>query len=421
MKDVAGCVAAQIMVALLWCGLLSGFPGSAHAAGGSASDIVLGMSAPFSGSSRGLGIELYRGARAYFDYVNSRGGVQGRKVRILALDDGYNPRPALQNTIRFMDDKSVLCLFGYVGTPTVTRVLPLLKAAERDGKLLFFPFTGAQPQREAPYDRFVFNLRASYRQELSALVNKFSLIGLRRIAIFYQNDAYGRSGWDGLRRGLAAHRLGIVSEATYRRGAVASESMREQVQIVMEGHPDAIVVVGSYMASAAFIRDARSMGVHVPIANISFSASENLLRTLKRLGKECGRDLTGDLINTQVVPYYRDEHFESVRLYRSLMAGGVPLPEVAEEGYVSPGLSDVSLEGFLDAVVMTEILRRFLDDPQRSLIHAVEGLHDYDAGIDATVTFGQTRHQGLSRVYFTTVRQGRFVSLEGEGWRQWQK
>lgn len=422
MKDAHGDIAVRAALVFLWMVLLIGVPGGVNAATEPAdSDIVLGMSAPFSGPSRGLGIELYRGARAYFDHVNAQGGIQGRHIRILALDDGYNPRPALLNTIRFMNDKSVLCLFGYVGTPTVTRVLPLLKAAEQDGKLLFFPFTGAQPQREPPYDQFVFNLRASYHQELSALVNRFSLTGLRRVAIFYQNDAYGRSGWDGLRRGLADHRLCIVSEATYRRGADASTSMREQVRIVMEGRPDAIVVVGSYLASAAFIRDARSMGVQVPIANISFSGSENLLRILKHMGSECGLDLTCDLVSTQVVPPYRDEQYEAVRLYRRLMDGKVPLPEVAEKGYVSPGLSDVGLEGFLDAVVMTRVLRRFLADPQRSLIQAVEGVRNFDAGIDTTISFGQGRHQGLSRVYFTTVRDGRFVPLKAEGWRQWQK
>ncbi len=384
-------------------------------------DIVLGMSAPFSGPSRGLGIELYRGARAYFDHVNAEGGVEGRKIRILALDDGYDPGPALQNTIRFLNDKSVLCLFGYVGTPTVTRVLPVLKASSQNAKLLFFPFTGAQPQREEPYARFVFNLRASYRQELAALVNRFSLAGLKRVAIFYQNDAYGRSGWNSLRQALSMHRLDIVAEATYRRGATYSDSMAGQVRILMEGKPDAIVLVASYSAGASFIRDARLMGLTVPIANISFAGSENLLRRLKRLGREVDRDLTVNLINTQVVPSYRDEHLDAVRLYRRLLAGKIPVPPGAETGYVSPGLSDVGFEGFLDAVIMTQVLKRFVTVPHCSLEAAAEGLQDVDAGIDAAVSFGKERHQGLSRVYFTTVRDGCFVSLPDEGWQQWQK
>src|SRR5262249_54859623 len=138
-----------------------------------ADKIVLGMSAAFKGPSGDLGSELYRGAMAYFQHVNDQGGVHGRKIVLLASDDGYDPLPAIANTRKFVEQDKVFLLFGYVGTPTVTRVLPLLKRfSDRDQAIyLFCPFTGAEPHREAPYDAFVFNLRASYKQETKELVD----------------------------------------------------------------------------------------------------------------------------------------------------------------------------------------------------------------------------------------------------------
>src|SRR5262249_54191617 len=155
-----------------------------------------------------------RGSMAYFDEVNGTGGVYGRRIMLKAYDDSYQPDPAVKNTLRLMLEDQVFLLFNYVGTPTVTRVLPLLKKYESLNFLLFFPFTGAQPQRGPPYDRFAFNLRASYRQETEGLVNNFLAIGRSRIAVFYQADAYGRGGWEGVREPLARKGGRIVGEAT---------------------------------------------------------------------------------------------------------------------------------------------------------------------------------------------------------------
>ena len=193
---------------------------AAAAAGAGVTDdeIVLGTSAAFSGPSRGLGIELYRGAMAYFEHVNQQGGIHGRRIILKLYNDGYQPDPCVNNTMALMLQDGVFLLFGYVGTPTVTRVLPMLKKYQDEGMYLFFPFTGAQPQREPPYGDFAFNLRASYRQETAGLVDNFISVGRRRIAVFYQADAYGRSGWAGVRAALRRHDLTIAGEATYRRG-----------------------------------------------------------------------------------------------------------------------------------------------------------------------------------------------------------
>src|SRR5439155_18295569 len=133
------------------------------------------------------------------------------------------------------------------------------------------------------YDEYVFNLRASYRDETAGLVDHFVTVGRTKIAVFYQIDAYGRNGWDGVREALDRHdHLRIAGEATYRRGAAFTESMRKQVEILRESDPDAVVCVGAYAACAAFVRDARDAGWDVPVANVSFVGSENLLSLLKR-------------------------------------------------------------------------------------------------------------------------------------------
>ena len=200
-------------------------------------EIVIGMSAAFSGPSKELGHELYGGMMAYIDHVNAAGGIDGKKIRVIAYDDGYNPLPAINNTLKLIDQDEVLLLINYVGTPTVTRVLPVLKIYEDKDIFLFFPFTGAEPQRQAPYKDYVFNLRPSYIQETAGLVNNFIQIGRPRVAVFYQADAYGRSGWDGVRRALDEHGLDIVAEATYHRGAEFGMSFSEQVEILKAARP----------------------------------------------------------------------------------------------------------------------------------------------------------------------------------------
>jgi len=377
-------------------------------------EIVLGMSAAFSGPSRGLGIELYRGAQAYFEHINRAGGVHGRKVVLKTYDDGYQPDPSVQNTMALMLEDQVFALFGYVGTPTVTRVLPMLKKFQDKTVYMFFPFTGAQPQREPPYGEFAFNLRASYGQETEGLVDNFVSIGKRRIGVFYQADAYGRSGWAGVRQALSKYGEKIVGEATYRRGQQFTGSMRRQVEILEESQPDAVICIGAYAACAAFLREAVDLGLEVPIANLSFVGSENLLELISE-GREDSQRYTRLLINSQVVPSYEDTSIPAVREYRDLMKRYSPEapPELVQESYTPFAHSFVSLEGFLDAKLMVEILNRLGEDPQRTnLEDAVFSVKDYDLGIGEMVSFSASRRQGLQQVYYTIVQDDRFVTLD---------
>jgi ABC-type branched-subunit amino acid transport system substrate-binding protein len=406
--------------------LLLVLPGAAEAGG----EIVIGMSAAFRGPSRGLGIELYRGTMAYLEPVNRAGGIEGKKIVIRAYDDGYNPLPAIANTIRLVEQDDVFLLYGYVGTPTVTRVLPLLKRYSKRSTYLFFPFTGAEPQRQPPYGEFVFNLRASYKEETAGLVEHFLEVGRKKIAIFYQIDAYGRSGWDGVRTALARKGLRMVGEATYKRGTPFGDSLRRQVDILRRADPDAIISVGAYAACAAFIRDARDAGWSVPIANVSFVGSENLLSQLQQAGKANGKDYTVNLINSQVVPSYNNKRFEAVREYRRRMADyhrrhPRPPAPFADPTYRPLPYSFVSFEGYLDAKLLVAILKKMAREgrlERPAIREVVESIDRLNLGIGVDVSFGPRKHQGLeggNAVYYTEVKDGRFVPVRD--WKRWRQ
>jgi ABC-type branched-subunit amino acid transport system substrate-binding protein len=399
-------------------GLLAASPLSGP--GRSGKEIVLGMSAAFKGPSRGLGIELYRGAMAWLEQVNRAGGVHGRPVVIKAYDDGYDPLPAIANTIRLVEEDNVFLLFGYVGTPTVTRMLPLLKIYSDRSIFLYFPFTGAQPQRRPPYERFVFNLRASYQQEIAGLIDHLVPLRRRRFGVFYQIDAYGRGGWDAVRVALGQHKLSMIGEATYRRGTPFMASLRPQVDILRKAEADTVICVGAYAACAAFIRDARDAGWEVPIANISFVGSESLLSLLRQASRERSEDYTRRLLNSEVVPSYDRSDLPAIRQFREMMERYDPRPpgELMPEDYKPLPYSYVSLEGFLNARLLVAILEKMGKSPIREgLAAATESLDNFELGIDVPVSFRSDRHQGSDEVYFSTVEQGHFVPVTD--WKRW--
>ena len=213
-----------------------------------------------------------------------------------------------------------------------------------------------------------------------------------------------------------------MGEATYRRGTKYSQSLKEQVDILKRSNPDAIISIGAYAACAAFIRDARDAGLHVPIANVSFTGSEFMINLLLETGRKNNRDYTKNLINSQVVPSYEDITFPSVRQYRTLIDKYDPVPpkELTEEGYKPLKYSFVSFEGFLNAKLLVEILKRMGNNPEKSRIKdVVESIQNLDIGIDERVSFGPSKHQGIDKVYFTTYKNGRFVLIKD--WNEWHK
>ena len=382
--------------------------------GVSARDIRIGMSAAFKGTAAGLGSEFYRGAQAYYDEVNSRGGVHGRSVGVVALDDGYEPIPCIRNTLQLIEKDNVFFLSNYVGTPTLTRALPLIKRYAAQQVILVGNFTGAQPQRESPYGEHVFNIRASYRQEMMALVDRFWEQGARKFGVYYQVDAYGRSGTDGVARGLAQRGATIAAEATYVRHATFASDMSPAVQALRKAGVEVVLCTGAYQGCGAFVRTARDLGWTVPISNVSFVGSEAMLSLLLRHGQASGRDYTQALLNSQVVPSYDDVNLPGVVEYRTLMEKHNPqVPDALRDAKQAPEqLSFRSLEGFVNARVIVEGLRRTGPNPTRTAFRqALESLKNFDLGIGAPLTFGPERHQGLDNVYFTRVVNGRWAPI----------
>jgi branched-chain amino acid transport system substrate-binding protein len=384
------------------------------APGVSASEIRIGMSAAFRGTAAGLGTEFYRGAQAYYDETNLRGGVNGRHITMIALNDGYEPNPCIKNTIQLLEKEQVFALSNYVGTPTLTRALPVIKRYADQGVVLVGNFTGAQPQREAPYADQVFNIRASYRQEMMALVERFWSLGARSFGVFYQIDAYGRSGTDGVARGLALHGARITAEATYPRGATFNDDMTPAVQALQKAGVDVVLCTGAYQGCGAFVRSARDAGFLAPISNVSFVGSDAMLKLLVQHGKTNGRDYTRALVNSQVVPSYDEAALPGVAEYRALMERHNPaVPDTLRDpNYAVQRLSFISLEGFVNAKVIVEALRRAGPQPTRAAFRqALESLRNFDLGIGAALTFGPERHQGLDSVYFTRVEGDRWVPI----------
>jgi branched-chain amino acid transport system substrate-binding protein len=363
------------------------------------SQIIVGVSNVQSGPSRSLGQNLLRGSTAYFDLVNARGGIYGRTISIVLKDDKYEPDPAVQNTNELIEKEKAFFLFDYVGTPTLTRVLPLLKYYEKEKIVNVSPFTGADPQRKPPYDKFVFNIRASYREETRALVRYLYGKGYRRIGFLGQADAYGKSGEIGVTDALAELNLKPVETVSYKRNQPFETDMSAQVRILRQAGTDAVIAVGVYGPCGAFIRDARMAGWNVPVANVSFVGAEVLLDKLQAASKTAGRDLTANLINSQVVPSPGDQRYRLVSDYRA---------HLTSENY-----GFVTLEGWLNAVVVTEALARAGPSPSREdFIRAMESLHGWDPGLGVNLEFSSTSHQGLHRVWLTRTENGHWVPEE---------
>jgi ABC-type branched-subunit amino acid transport system substrate-binding protein len=275
-------------------------------------------------------------------------------------------------------------------------------------------FTGAQPQREAPYAEHVFNIRASYRQEMMALVDRFWQLGARKFGVYYQIDAYGRSGTDGVARGLAQRGVRIVGEATYPRGAKFTDDMTPAVSALRRAGADVVLCTGAYQGCGAFVRSARDAGWTVPISNLSFVGSDAMLALLVKHGKETGRDYTRALVNSQVVPSYDDLSLPAVAEYRLLMdRHNPPVPEALRDpSYAVQRYSFISLEGFVNAKVIVEALQRTGPQPTRAAFRqSLESLRSFDLGIGAALTFGPERHQGLDSVYFTRVERERWIPI----------
>ena len=360
-------------------------PSALTAQGVTPTTIVIGQSAATSGPASELGTEMRAGALAYFNQVNARGGVNGRRIELRTLDDGYEPDRALANTRRFLETDQAFALFGYVGTPTTIAAMPVFTRAQVP---LIGPFTGAEAFRK-PFNRYIFNVRASYYAETDKLVELLATLKMQRIAVFYQNDSYGKAGLDGVERALKARNMPLAGTATVERNTV---DVKAAVAALAKVDPQAVVMISAYKSCAAFIKEMKKAGIHAQFMNVSFVGS-------KALANELGPEGRGVAVS-QVVPFPWNIGTPVVKEYQRALAA-----ETGKENY-----SFTSLEGYIAAKVLVEGLRRAGPNLTREkLVSALETMNDYDVG-GFSVTYTGNDHSGSRFVELTAIgRDGVFV------------
>ncbi|WP_311223021.1 MULTISPECIES: ABC transporter substrate-binding protein [unclassified Acidovorax] len=327
--------------------------------------LVLGQSAALSGPAAQLGTQFQLGAKLYFDQYNAQSG--RRPIELRTLDDGYEPERCAANTRKFIAD-DVFALFGYLGTATSLAALPLATQA----KLPFFaPLTGAESLRQ-PFNRLVFHVRASYNDETALIARQLTNLHLRKIAVLHQNDAYGKAGLDGMTRALTEQQLTPVALATVERNSVDVDAA---VKTLVAAKPEAIVMVCTYAAAAAFIRAARKAGYGGTFYNLSFVGTQALADAL-------GKDGAGVVVS-QVMPSPFQTTKQITREFQEALK---------KDGKVQANYS--SMEGYLAARVFGEGLRRAGDRPTRdALINALEGIGPQGVSGFA-LAYGANSHAG---------------------------
>lgn len=363
--------------------MLAGMTGRAET-GVSDKEILVGQFAAFSGPAAQLGTRLNVGIQAYFKAVNDQGGVNGRTLRLLTRDDGYEPDKAVAAVKGLIDQDQVFALVGSVGTPTGLAAVPVLTAAKVP---LVGMFTGAQGLRE-PFNRHVFHVRSSYFDETERIVQHLTTLGVKRIAVFYQNDAYGKAGLEGVTRALDKRQLKPAATATVERNTV---DVAAALNAILPAQPEAVVQIGAYKACAEFIKQARARGYGGQFFNVSFVGS-------KALADELGAAGMGVVIS-QVVPFPYIPSSPVVREYQQRMK---------EAGQAELDFS--SMEGFLIGKVFVEGVRRAGRNLTRdALITGLESMKDVNLG-GFEINYSSRDHSGSRYTDLTIIgRDGRFV------------
>lgn len=349
-------------------------------------EVVLGMSNALSGPASALGQGVKAGAFAYFDKINKAGGVHGRRIKVISYDDGYEPKRTVENTKKLIHENNVFALFGYVGTPTAKAVIPMINKE----KIPFFgPFTGAEFLRN-PVNKYIFNVRGSYFDEAEAQVEYLTTTrAVRKIGLFIQNDAYGLAVKGGIIKALRKRNMALTGEGIYERN---TEAVAAGLLDLRKSNPEAVSMVGTYRAMAALIKTAKADGFNPVFLNVSFVGTAALV-------KELGGTGDGVLV-TQVMPSPQDATLPIIERYRSDMSAA---------GYRELDYTD--LEGYIDAVVFVEILKKVGRGLTReSFARAAESLQVDLGGLQ--VAYTPNNHQALKTVYLTRIAGGKVMPVK---------
>jgi ABC-type branched-subunit amino acid transport system substrate-binding protein len=347
-------------------------PAAALAQGAPAGAIVIGQSAPLSGSNKDLGTDIRNGALAYFKRVNDAGGVNGRKIELVSLDDANDTKRSEANTKQLLEQNNPIALYGY-GSATLSRpALPHVEAA----KIPFVaPFTGADPMRK--FNRYVYNHRASYADELEKIVEHYTTFGVKRIAVLHYADAVGNENFNAVDRALKARNLAPVAVASVTR---TQTDFAKELAAVGQANPDVVILTTLYKTSADFIKGMKRAGIGTQFVSTSFAGSTALANAL-------GADGLG-VAMSQVVPSYLRRSVPVVKEYQAAM----------EAAFGKKEFSYTSLESYIAAKVLVEGLRRAGAQPTRErLLAALDSVSNYEVG-GYLVSFSPSNHNGSSFV-----------------------
>jgi ABC-type branched-subunit amino acid transport system substrate-binding protein len=345
--------------------------------------IVFGQVAALEGPAGDLGRGLRQGILAAFQEANRSARISDNSLSLKSLDDGYEPERTVEATKRLLDEENVFALIGAVGTPTSKAAQPIAAAQ----KVPFIgPFTGADFLRN-PYNRYVVNVRASYFEETEAWIEHLTKdLGLSKIAILYQDDAFGLAGLEGVQRAMSKRNMSLVALGSFRRNTTA---VKTAFLDIAKGQPEAVVMVAPYKPVAEFIRLARQMKLDAAFIAISFVGSDSL-------AKELG-DQGAGVIVSQVVPFPWDTSLPVVASYQRAMSA---LDPNGKFGFVS-------LEGYVVGRLAVEALNRIVGEPTRERFLDAIGAAPFELG-GVTLSYGPNKNQGSDAVYFTV--------LQADGW-----
>ncbi len=368
-----------VQVVALAAGVLACACAQAQALQGlTATTVVIGQSAPLTGANAELGNDIRNGALAYFAKVNAAGGVHGRKIELNSLDDGNQVPRAEANTKKLVEETGVFALFGYASA-TLSR--PALPIVAQHGVPFLGPFTGADPMRV--FNKYVYNMRGSYAEELEKIVEHFSSLGIKRFAIVHYDDVVGKENHTAVERALKKRSLEVVATAAFKDRA--KPDIAAGVKEVAQGKPDVVILTTLYKATADFIRLAHSAGIGAQMASNSFPGASPL-------AKELGKEGAGVIVAT-VVPPPGKRSLPIVQEYQAAIE-----KQLGKKDY-----SFTSLESYIGAKVLVEALRRAGAKPTREgFMQALDGMKEFDAG-GYVVSFSPTNHNGSSFVELTVI------------------
>jgi ABC-type branched-subunit amino acid transport system substrate-binding protein len=378
----------DVLTGLATGALASLLPARAFAeAGISADKIVLGQAAVFDGPASALGLGMRDGLTAAFAEINAKGGVHGRKLELVTEDDGYEPNKSIEAT-KALIAKDVFALVGPVGTPTAMAAHPIAKDA---GLPFIGAFTGAEGLRN-PYLPHVVNVRASYFQETEVWIERLVKDkGFSKIAIFYQDDAFGRAGLAGVKKAMDARKMSLAAEGTFERNTV---NVRSALLEIRKASPEAVVMVGPYKPCAEFIKLCKQLKFEPTFINISFVGSDALAAELGEAGK--------GVYVTQVVPLPSDASIPVVKAYQAALAA-------SDAKDKKPGF--VSLEGYLVGRTVIAALDKAGKEPTRKAVMEALTSGSFDFG-GFKMSFGPNDNQGSDDVYLTMIgSDGKFASV----------